>query len=433
MKKNRIFVDVSLLKTNPHFRMVFIARLFSILALGMLTVAVPMQVHLLTGSSFQIGIILALDGLGMLVGLLIGGVLADRYERRKLILTGRCACALGFSALAINCYFASPSLLALYLLSLWSGFFGAIGITALMASIPMLVGRANLAQAGALSMLTVRIGTVVSPLIGGAIIAASDISWNYTAAALGTLATLIPLRRLPRMPALNAQTESAIRAFSHGFTFIFHHKIVFGTTLLGMLDAMGKGIRVLFPALALTQLGGGSFELGLLFSAVPLGATLFAFTSGPIANLHHPGRAMLLSSGVAFASLATLALAPPFWLMLAILVIYGYLSGISALLQYTLIQSHTPHHLLGRTNSLWTAQNVSGDALGALIMGSLNKLLSPAISLLLLSAMTTCGVIAVWAASSPLRQLTKTTPSDPEPNNSPSTTASPKDAANLTT
>lgn len=400
MKKNSIFIDVSLLKTNSNFRMVFIARLFSILALGMLTVAVPMQVHQLTGSSFQIGIILALEGLGMLIGLLIGGVLADRYERRKLILTGRFACALGFSALAINCYFASPSLLALYLLSLWSGFFGAIGITALMASIPMLVGRANLAQAGALSMLTVRIGTVVSPMIGGAIIAASDISWNYTAAALGTFATLIPLRRLPIMPAINAQTESALSAFSDGFKFIFHNKIVFGATLIGMLDAMGKGIRVLFPALALAmaQVGGGSFELGLLFSAVPLGATLFAFTSGPIANLTHPRRVMLLSSGLAFASLGILALATPFWLILVMLVIYGYLSSISALLQYTQIQAHTPNHLLGRTNSLWTAQNVSGDALGALIMGAMSKLLSPVMSLMLLSTMASCGVAAIWAA-----------------------------------
>jgi ENTS family enterobactin (siderophore) exporter len=399
MKKNSIFVDTSLLKTNSNFRMVFIARLFSILALGMLTVAVPMQVHQLTGSSFQVGVILALDGLGMLIGLLIGGVLADRYERRKLILTGRFACALGFSALAINCYFASPSLLALYLLSLWSGFFGAIGITALMASIPMLVGRANLAQAGALSMLTVRIGTVISPLIGGAIIAASDISWNYTAAALGTFATLIPLRRLPIMPAINAQTESALNAFSDGFKFIFNKKIIFEATLIGMLDAMGKGIRVLFPALAMAQVGGGSFELGLLFSAVPLGATLFAFTSGPIANLTHPRRVMLLSSGLAFASLSVLALATPFWLILTVLVIYGYLSSISALLQYTQIQAHTPNHLLGRTNSLWTAQNVSGDALGALIMGGVSKLLSPVMSLMLLSTMASCGVAAVWAVS----------------------------------
>ncbi|NMH64002.1 enterobactin transporter EntS [Shewanella salipaludis] len=422
MKKHTIFVDVSLLKSNPYFRMVFIARLFSLLALGMLTVAVPLQVHSLTGSNFHVGIILALDGAGMLVGLLLGGVLADRYERRQLILTGRIACALGFSALAINCYFASPSLLALYLLSLWSGFFGAIGITALMAAIPLLVGRENLAKAGALSMLTVRIGTVVSPLIGGMIIAMADISWNYTAAAIGTFLTLIPLRRLPKMQAPKVAGESPLASFVGGLTFIYGNNLVCGVAAIGLLDAVSKGVRVLFPALAIGQFGGGAFELGLLFSAVPLGASLFAFTSGRMSELKRPGLTMILSSMLAFATLGLLSIASQLWAALLILGLYGYFGAISALLQYTLIQGHTPTPLLGRSNSLWTAQNVAGDSLGALVVGSLNKLLSPASCALLLGTVTTLGALTVCWRSKPLRRLRQTarenTQAGGEPGNS---------------
>lgn len=126
----KIMLDFSLLKENPNFRMVFIARMMSILALGMMTVAVPIQIHQMTGSTLQVGMIMALDGIGMFVGLLIGGVLADKYDRRKLILFARTTCGIGFGALALNSLLAESSLVALYVLSVWDGFFGAMGMTA---------------------------------------------------------------------------------------------------------------------------------------------------------------------------------------------------------------------------------------------------------------------------------------------------------------
>ncbi len=86
----------------------------------------------------------------MFIGLMLGGVLADRYDRRKLILFARGTCGLGFVALSLNAFAPAPSLWALYLLAAWDGFFGALGMTALMAVIPLLVGRENLAAAGGL-------------------------------------------------------------------------------------------------------------------------------------------------------------------------------------------------------------------------------------------------------------------------------------------
>ncbi|XLM19338.1 MFS transporter, partial [Chromobacterium piscinae] len=100
MKKSPILVDFSLLRLNPHFRCIFIARLISVFAFGILMVAVPVQIHQLTGSPLQVGMAMALDGIGMFAGLMCGGVLADRMDRRRLILLGRSSCGLGFLALA---------------------------------------------------------------------------------------------------------------------------------------------------------------------------------------------------------------------------------------------------------------------------------------------------------------------------------------------
>ena len=403
MKK--LILDTSILKKNANFRAIFIARLISIVSLGMLTVSVPVQVHEMTGSSLQVGLILALDGVGMFIGLLLGGSLADRYERRKQILLGRAACGIGFAALAANCFIAEPSLTALYILSLWSGFFGAIGLTALMASIPQLVGRENIAAAGALSMLTVRLGTVISPAIGGLIISLTDISWNYSIAAIGTFMTLIPLSHLPKMQAKQQKPESSLQSLIGGLKFVLRDKVVGGIAAMGMLDSLGKGIRVLFPALVTITFGGGAFEIGLMYSAFPLGATLGAFTSGWVKTLTKPGFSMMLCSIIAFASLALIPIGNNLYFALALLVIYGYLTSISSLLQYTLLQNHTPDHLLGRANSLWTAQNVTGDSAGAATLGALSKIFSAPLSALYFSA--SVGLVSCLALIS-FKTLRKT-------------------------
>ncbi len=95
---------------------------------------------------------------------MVGGVLADRYERKKVILLARGTCGIGFIGLCLNALLPEPSLLEIYLLGLWDGFFASLGVTALLAATPALVGRENLMQAGAITMLTVRLGSVISPM-----------------------------------------------------------------------------------------------------------------------------------------------------------------------------------------------------------------------------------------------------------------------------
>jgi len=101
--KSKIMLDFSLLKTNANFRAIFIARLMSVLGIGMLNVAVPVQIYELTGSSLQVGFAVALDGMGMFVGLMLGGVLADRMDRKWLILASRFILWCGVCTAGIEC------------------------------------------------------------------------------------------------------------------------------------------------------------------------------------------------------------------------------------------------------------------------------------------------------------------------------------------
>ncbi|WP_428244365.1 enterobactin transporter EntS [Gynuella sp.] len=378
-----IFLNFSLLKTNPGFRAIFIARLMSVLGIGMLNVAVPVQIHALTGSTLQVGVAVALDGIGMFVGLMLGGVLADRWDRRKLILFSRFICGIGFVGLAVNSFYHEPSVLAVYVVALWDGFFSAIGMTALLASLPHLVGRENIPAAGALSMLIVRIGSVLSPAIAGVVIVAVGVSWNYTLAAIGTLATLLSLVRLPSMkPDVPEQPEHPIRSLIGGFQFVLTHRIVGSVVALGTVEALVSSIRVLFPALAMVAFGGGPFEVGLMYSAVPLGATIGALTSGWVRDASRPGVIMLTTALLMFLTVMLMSTIGYLLLMLIALVLLGYLGSIGSLLQYSMVQGHTPDHMLGRINSFWTAQDVVGDSAGALGIGFLGRVFAPLVTLM---------------------------------------------------
>lgn len=155
-----------------------------------------------------------------------------------------------------------------------------------------------------------------------------------------------------------------------------NHPVIGGIALVGALLTMATAVRVLYPALA-GHWQMSAAQIGLMYAAVPLGAAMGALTSGRIAHHARPGVIMLASGIVSFLSIGAFSLMPVWGLGLACLVVFGYLSAISALLQYTLIQTLTPDGMLGRINGLWTAQNVTGDAIGAAILGGMTVVMTP--------------------------------------------------------
>lgn len=352
MNQKSWLLNLSLLKTHPAYRAVFIARFISILSLGLLGVAVPVQIQTMTHSSWLVGLSVTLTGGAMFIGLMVGGVLADRYERKKLILLARGTCGVGFVGLCLNAMLPEPSLVAIYVLGLWDGFFASLGVTALLAATPALVGRENLMQAGAITMLTVRLGSVISPMVGGLLLATGNVAWNYGLAAAGTFITTLTLLRLPLLPPPPQPREHPLKSLMAAIRFLFSNPLIGGIALLGGLLTMASAVRVLYPAL----------------------------TSGNLAQSARPGLIMLVATLASFIAIGFFSLMPVWALGVMCLVIFGWLSAVSSLLQYTLIQTQTPEGMLGRINGLWTAQNVTGDAIGAAILGGLGAIMTPVAS-----------------------------------------------------
>ncbi|KAA5784382.1 MFS transporter, partial [Klebsiella pneumoniae] len=153
------------------------------------------------------------------------------------------------------------------------GFFASLGVTALLAATPALVGRENLMQAGAITMLTVRLGSVISPMLGGILLASGGVAWNYGLAAAGTFITLLPLLTLPRLPVPPQPRENPFIALLAAFRFLLASPLIGGIALLGGLVTMASAVRVLYPALAMSWQMSAA-QIGLLYAAIPLGAAI---------------------------------------------------------------------------------------------------------------------------------------------------------------
>lgn len=400
VKQPSRWLDFGLLVRHRHFRQVFIARTLSLFGLGLLTVAIPLQVFELSGDTANVALAMALEGASMFVGLLWGGVLADRHDRRRLILWARAACGLGFVALALNAanpWGGTPATVlgGIYVLAMWDGFCGAVGVTALLAAMPHIVGRDNLLQARALSVLSMRLATVASPALGGMLIAASGVEWAYGLTAAATLLTLWPLRALPTMRPPPSEDSHPLRALADGWRYLLSNRVVASVALVGALVTLVTAIRVLFPALAHGLPDGGAFEVGLMYSAVPLGAALSTLGSGWLARCQRPGLAMQLIGLSAFGCVLLLGWSPHMGVTLPLLAVLGGLVSLAGLLQYTVVQGHTPDAYLGRVNGLWTAQDALGDTVGTLAVGWLAQSLSPALAVSSLGGVTL--LLGLWA------------------------------------
>ncbi|MTH44848.1 enterobactin transporter EntS [Intestinirhabdus alba] len=411
MNRQSWLLNLSLLRTHPAFRAVFLARFISIISLGLLGVAVPVQIQLMTHSTWQVGLSVTLTGGAMFIGLMVGGVLADRYERKKVILLARGTCGIGFIGLCLNALLPEPSLLAIYVLGIWDGFFASLGVTALLAATPALVGRENLMQAGAITMLTVRLGSVISPMLGGVLLASGGVAWNYGLAAAGTFITLLPLLSLPPLPPPPQPREHPLKSLLAAFRFLLASPVIGGIALLGGLLTMASAVRVLYPALAIGWQMSAA-QIGLLYAAIPLGAAAGALTSGQLAHSPRPGLIMLLSTVGAFLAIGLFALMPGWALGALCLALFGWLSAVSSLLQYTLLQALSPENMLGRINGLWTAQNVTGDAVGAALLGGMGAIMTPAASASASGfALTAVGLLLLLLLAQ-LRRFRQTPPDD---------------------
>ena len=210
-------------------------------------VALPFQIKVLTNSYLAVGAIGAAELIPLIIFGLYGGVLADRYDRKKLIWFSEAASLLLVLGLFANSITSSPSLIVIYSIAALFSAVDGIQRPSAGAILPRLVGHDDLPAANALMSLRWQLGVIVGPSVGGLIIASHSVSMGYAIDATTFLISLIFLALVRNVPALNSDENSekpAISALFEGVRYALSRKDLLGTYLIdlaAMFFAMPNG------------------------------------------------------------------------------------------------------------------------------------------------------------------------------------------------
>ncbi|MEV4207340.1 enterobactin transporter EntS [Nocardia salmonicida] len=394
-----LLIDISPLRTSRPFRCAFAARLVSVLGLGLLMVALPLQVYQLTGSTLQVAGIATTTAAALFVGSLAGGVIADRYDRRNVIQWSRSAAGFGFLILGINAVLPDPMLSVIYLAAVIDGLAGGVSGSALMALVPMLVGREKIAAAGALTALTTDLGTMITPAIAGVLVAQTGVSVAFFLCAGATVATVGLITAIGPAPPPARDLQNPVRELAIGIRFAMQHKTIRIIMLTGLLAMLVSGPLVLLPAFAEVELGAGPGTLGLLYAAPGAGAVLGSLTSGWMSRTRYNGLALLIS----LALMPLGVIAAGLWSHAALVFLglagFGLARAVNIVLRYTLLQQQAPEELRGRMAGLLMVQSVTGTAIGSMAAGFVGQFFAPGSALVFygVAVLVLTGVVALAA------------------------------------
>jgi MFS family permease len=386
-------VDVSPLQQVPAYRWLFGGMLLAQAGRQLTVVAVPIQIFLITGSTLAVGLL----GLAQLVPLLtvalVGGALADAFDRRFLLVAAEVVHTLTGLGLLWNSLVDDPVLWPLYSLSGVSAGIMAIHNPAKQALVPGLVGRALFPAALALNQTQTNLAKTAVPAVGGLLIAFAGLPTVYAIQTIAFVLSALCFTRLPDVTVAGGGRTFSLSSIREGFAFLKSRRLIQAAMLMD-LGAMVFGMpSALFPAFGTEVLGGDEFTVGLLFAAPGAGAMLAAFTSGWVPRVRRQGRAVAIAVGCWGLGIAVFGLSRSLWLALGMLAFAGAADVVSAIFRQSIIQLSVPDELRGRLASIHTIASGGGPRLGDLEAGVVAEVTSVRFSVV--SGGVACAVAAV--------------------------------------
>jgi MFS family permease len=357
-------IDAGLLRRRRDFGLLVAGQAISEAGSMATFVAVPFQVYELTGSSLAVGLLGVAEFVPVIVLALVGGALADAFDRRRLVQIAEMGAALVAGALLVNSVLPDPQVWVLYVCSALMAGFTAIRRPPLDALIPRLVERDELKAASAIQFSLHNLAAISGPAFGGVLIAAAGLGVTYGVDVVSFVLSLLVLTvmRTPPPPA-DAEPPS-LRTIVDGVRYAVSRQELIGTYLVDM-NAMFFGMPMaLFPAIAKGY--GGAEVLGLLYAAPSVGSIVVTLTSGWTRHVHRHGRAVVYGAAAWGLAIVGFGFADALWLALACLAVAGGMDTISGIFRSAMWNETIPDHLRGRLAGVemisWSSGPLLGDA-----------------------------------------------------------------------
>lgn len=369
----RSFVSLSV----RNYRLYFIGQGISLSGTWLQTVAQTWLVLQLTHSGTLLGVLAAAQFLPILLFGAYGGLIADRFEKRRLLYaTQSTAMTLAF-VLALLVLTHTVQVWMVFVLAIILGFVQMVDSPTRQTFIMEMVGGNKLTNAISLNTIEVNVARVIGPLFAAALIAGLGIGWCFLINAFSYVAVLACLAAMRgtelygRPPVVKARGQ-----LMEGFRYVWHTPVLRNVLIMmAIIGALAYEFQVVLPVFATKTFHGNAGSFALMMTAMGAGSLLGGLVTASRGN---PSPPRLLMATAAFGgSLLLVAAAPSFAIALGLLFIAGFWSvGVSALTNSTL-QLNSSSDMRGRVMSLWVVAFLGTTPIGGPVIGWVSEHLSP--------------------------------------------------------
>src|SRR5436305_2658566 len=369
---------------NRNYALMFWGQLISAAGTQMQVVAVAWQVYLLTHSAIALGRTGLFPAIPRLIFSLVGGVLADVFDRRKMLLVIELTMAATSVVLALCTIFHVINALIIYAVVLIAASVSAFEFPTRQAIIPTLVPREQMADAMSMSKVMMQLTTIIGATLGGFVIAWVGIANTYWIDVISYFVVIgsLLLMVIPRIPA-EKRAQAGVGALLDGMRFLLVHPIILSVLSLDFFATFFGSPKALLPVYASDILHTGPTGLGLLLAATSIGAVALTPLTGRIGRIPRQGLGVVLAILAWGVCIVAFGFIPgPIWLSVLFLAGAGAADMVWLLLRGLVVQLTTPDEFRGRMSAVNPMFVISGPMLGQFESGLVAGFFTPQLSVI---------------------------------------------------
>jgi MFS family permease len=409
-------ISRSVLKYRDY-RLFLFARLLSTAAIQIQSVAVGYQVYEISHDTLALGFVGLAQFLPMLALILPAGDLADRYNRRNILLVScilQGVVAAGFLLLTV---FDVRSLGWFYAVLALFGVVRTLSAPAGQSLVPLLVPAQSMSRAIAWASSAFQTATIVGPALGGALyVFGPEVAYTVCLVLSALIALLFAMIHAPLAVRRAKADGSALERAKEGIAYVKNRPIILGAISLDLFAVLLGGATALLPVYAKDILMVGPTGLGLLRTAPALGAAVTGLILGWKPLNRRTGPWMFACVGLFGLSTIVFGVSHSFALSLVALVVLGASDMVSVFVRQTLIQMATPDHMRGRVSAVGMLFVGASNELGEFESGVTASWLGT-IPSVVIGGIGTLVVVGIWMSLFPglrkVDRLTDVKPPDP--------------------
>ncbi|MCC7207864.1 MAG: MFS transporter [Anaerolineae bacterium] len=390
----------------PAFRQIYISQFVLNIGAAMQLAAVNWHVWTLTKDELALGLVGLARVLPIVVLALLGGVIADASDRRRLLIRANTTTLLFVGALALITLAGGEALGLLYVITALLAGISAFESPARSALLPKLVPPEHLAHAVRVNTLAWPVTAVLGPVCAGIVLSVAGPGAAYALSALATLPAILILSRLRGLSTGGQLRRQDINlgALREGLSFVWRMPQLRSTMLLDFFATFFSSALALLPIYATDILHVGATGYGVLSAAPSAGSILGALLMTQLgARVRRQGRIMLIAVGAYGVATVVFGLSQHFILSLVALALVGFSDAVSMVIRATMRQLLTPDRLRGRMISVNMIFFQGGPQLGEFEAGALARVTSAVFSVVSGGVATVIFVGLVWLTVPALR------------------------------